>query len=118
MLWLLVFMLFIMFVHACTVPVPISLTSSPSSSIVAGETVILNCSITLPPEVIDTPNIQWEGPGVIPTPADPTLNGEEVSSVLTLSNISTSQAGQYTCTATLTGARLVMVSVNITVKGM
>ena len=94
----------------------ISLASFPSSTIFAGENATLTCTVTLPPGVTGTPDIQWEGPGVSPTPADPTTNGQEVFSVLTLSSISTSQAGQYTCTATFTGARLVMATVNITVK--
>ena len=110
------FNVYIVITHASTVPALISLTSSPSSPIVAADTVTLTCSVTLPPGVTGTPTIQWEGPGVTPTPADPTTNGQEVSSVLTLSSISTSQAGQYTCTTTLTGARPVMASVNITVK--
>ena len=104
--------------HTYTVPAAalISLTSFPSSTIIAGENATLTCSVTVPPGVTDTPDIQWEGPGVTPIPADPTTNGQEVSSVLTVGSISTSQAGQYTCTATLTGARPVMASVNITVK--
>ena len=100
----------------CLCTALISLASFPSSTVIAGDNVTLTCSVTLPPGVTGTPDIQWEGPGVTPTPADPTTNGQEVSSVLTLSSISTSQAGQYTCTATLTGARPVMASVNITVK--
>ena len=106
----------IMFVYTVPAAALISLTFFPSSTIIAGDNVTLICSVTLPPGVTGTPDIQWEGPGVTPTPADPTTNGQEVSSVLTLSSISTSQAGQYTCTATLTGATPVMASVNITVK--
>ena len=66
----------------------------------AGDTVTLTCSVTLP---IGVTNFHWEGPGEV-TPAPPTKNGQEVSSVLTLSTISTSQAGQYICTATLHGS--------------
>ena len=91
-------------------PVIISLTSYPSS---------LNCSVTLPTGVTGTPDFHWDGPGVPPTPADPTTNGQEVSSVLTLSSISTSQAGQYICTATLNGSSVTIVNViatNVTVQ--
>ena len=71
----------------------------------AGESVTVTCSVTLPDGVTGTPDFQWEGPGgVTPTPADSTTSGQTVSSDLTLSEISTSQAGQYTCTATLSGA--------------
>ena len=82
----------------------ISLNSSPLSPIVAGDSLTLTCSVTLPAGVTGTPNFQWEGPGVTPTPAFPTTSGQEVSSVLTLSVIATSQAGQYSCTATLSGS--------------
>ena len=69
-----------------------------------GDTVTLTCSVTLPSGVTGTPVFQWEGPGVTPTPADPTTSEGMVSSELTLSEISTSQAGLYTCTATLSGS--------------
>ena len=93
-----------------TEPVIISLTSSPSSSVMAGDTVTLTCSATLPTGVTGTPDFHWEGPGVTPTPADPTTNRQEVSSVLTLSTISTSQAGQYICTATLNGSSVTNIT--------
>ena len=89
----------------------ISLNPSPLSPITAGESLTLTCSITLPAGVTGTPDFQWEGPGVTPTPAAPTTSGQEVSSVLTLSAIATSQAGQYSCTATLSGS----VSTDLTV---
>ena len=83
-----------------------------SSNIIAGDTVTLNCSITLP---TSTPEFQWEGPGgVTPVPADPTISGGLIFSVLTLREIKTSQAGQYTCTVTFDGS--VSTSINITVQ--
>ena len=81
----------------------------------AGDNVTLTCSVTLPTGVTGTPDFHWEGPGVTPTPADPATNGQEVSSVLTLSTISTSQAGQYICTATLNGSS-VTIATNVTVQ--
>ena len=93
----------------------IFLTSSPSSPIVAGDSLTLTCSITLPAGVIGIPDFQWEGPGVTPTPAAPTTSGQEVSSVLTLSAIATSQAGQYSCTATLSGSS-VSTALTVTVQ--
>ena len=81
----------------------------------AGDNVTLTCSVTLPTGVTDTPDFQWEGPGVTLTPADPTTNRQEVSSVITLSTISTSQAGQYICTATLNGSSMT-IATNVTVQ--
>ena len=82
------------------VPAIISLTSSPSS-IMAGDIVTLTCTITLPSGVTDTPVFQWEGPGGVTPPEDSMTNGQTVSSDLILTAITTSQAGQYICTATL-----------------
>ena len=81
----------------------------------AGDNITLNCSATLPTGVTGTPDFHWEGPGVPPTPADLAINGQEVSSVLTLSTIATSQAGQYICTVTLNGSS-VANSINLTVQ--
>ena len=82
--------------------VSVALTSSPSSPVVAGDPVTLTCSVTLPDGVTGTPDFQWEGPGgVTPTPADSTTSGQTVSSVLTFSEVSTSQAGWYACAAVL-----------------
>ena len=92
-------------VHSQTAPY-VSLSSSPLSPIVAGDSLTLTCSVTLPAGVTGTPDIQWEGPGVTLIPAAPTTSGQEVSSVLTLSAIATSQAGQYSCTATLSGSSI------------
>ena len=80
----------------------------------SGDNVTLTCSVTLPTGVTRTPDFQWEGPGEV-TPADPTTNGQEVSSVLPLGTISTSQAGQYICTATLNGSS-VTIDTNVTVQ--
>ena len=101
--------------HLLTVRATISLSSSPLPPIVAGESVTLTCSVTLPAGVTGTPDFQWVGPGVTPTPADPTTSGQEVSSVLTLSAIATSQAGQYSCTATLSGSSF-NTDLNVTVQ--
>ena len=82
----------------------------------AGNIVTLTCIVTLPSGVTDTPVFQWEGPGgVTPTPEDSMTNGQTVSSDLILTAITTSQAGQYTCTATLSGYTY-SDSINITVQ--
>ena len=69
----------------------------------AGDSVTLTCSVTLPDGVTGSPEFQWEGPGETPDPAAPSTSGQEVTSELTLSPIRMSQAGQYTCTASLGG---------------
>ena len=95
-------------------PAIISLASSPSS-IMAGDIVTLTCTVTLPSGVTDTPDFQWERPGgVTPTPEDSMTNGQTVSSDLILTAIATSQAGQYICTATLSGS--ITDSIIITVQ--
>ena len=93
----------------------ISLTAS-SPSIIAGDTVTLTCSVTLPSGVNGAPVFQWEGPGVTPTPADSTTSEGIVSSELTLSEISTSQAGLYTCTATLGGSNTTSTIITVQSK--
>ena len=83
-----------------TVPT-ISLTSFPSSSIIAGNTVTLNCSVTLPDGVTGTVHFYWEDPnGIILAQNDSISRGQIVSSGITLNEIRTSQAGLYNCTAT------------------
>ena len=79
----------------------------------AGDTVTLTCTVTLPSGVTDTPVFQWEGPGVVtPTPEDSMTNGQ---TDLILTAITTSQAGQYTCDATLSGYTY-SDSINVTVE--
>ena len=81
----------------------------------AGDSVTLTCSVTLPDGVTGSPEFQWEGPGETPDPAAPSTSGQEVTSQLTLSAIRTSQAGQYTCTARR-GDFIDSTTINITVK--
>ena len=97
----------------------ISLSPSTSSPM-AGESVSLTCSVTLPGAVSGTPVFQWVGPGVPLTPADPSTSGQVVTSTLILRAVRTSQAGQYTCTASVEGPNqtvsIAFRSVNITVQ--
>ena len=107
--------MFSVYTDVSSEPATISLTSSPFSSIMAGDTVTLTCSLTLPHEVTGTPDFQWEGPGGVPlTPAASMTSGQTVSSDLPLNEITTSQAGQYNCTATLSGS--ITTSTTITVE--
>ena len=69
----------------------------------AGDSVTVTCYVILAEDVSHDVHFQWEGPGEIPDPAPSSTVGEVVTSELTLSYIRTSQAGQYTCTASLCG---------------
>ena len=90
-------------------PATISLTSSPSSPVMAGVTVTLTCSLSLPSGVTDTPEFQWEGPHWAATPNSST-------SELTLSEILPSQAGWYSCTASVRGS--ITTYIDIFVQGL
>ena len=59
------------------------------------------------------PSFQWERHGVIPTPTDPTSSGRMVSSILVLHEVATSQAGLYTCTASLRGSINTSTTLNV-----
>ena len=95
----------------------LEISLSPSSSTMAGGPVSLNCSVSLPGEVSGTPVFRWVGPGSIPLPVDLSTSGQMVTSTLTLSPVRTSQAGQYTCSATLEGCSI-NSTVAITVQRM
>ena len=84
----------------------------------AGDTLTLTCSISLPPGVNGTPVFNWERAGEIPTPAIiPTSSGGMTySSELTLDVIAASQAGLYKCIAILGGS--ISTNITVTVLGM
>ena len=87
-------------------PATITVTSS-SSTVLVGDSVTLTCNFTPPPEVTDTPVYEWSGPGV--------TDSKKEGNTLTLTNISTSDAGSYLCTVTLGGS--VSSDTTITVEG-
>ncbi|CAI8029060.1 Receptor-type tyrosine-protein phosphatase S [Geodia barretti] len=97
------------------VPATISLTSSPPSPMMSGATVSLTCSISLPIDVTDASGIQWNGPGVTPTPVNSIISEKKISSLLTFSGISTSQSGLYGCNFTLGGSIYVNITINVLV---
>ena len=74
--------------------VHISLTYSPSS-IVAGDSATLTCSLTPTSGVSVTPYFKWEGPGV-----NETSGSKSMPSQLILNDFLTSHAGVYICSAT------------------
>jgi hypothetical protein len=82
----------------------------------AGDTLTLTCSISLPPGVNGTPVFNWEGPGETPTPANPTSSGRVICSELTLGVIAVSHAGLYKCIAILGGS--INTNTTVTVLGM
>ena len=105
------------YIHIVSFPSdPLSInTTSSASSPVAGDSIVLTCSLTLPSEVMGNPVFQWIGPGDTPTPAEPSTSGQVITSLLTLDSIRTSQAGQYTCTITVNNT-LQMSTVDIIVQ--
>ena len=78
----------------------------------AGVTVVLNCSISLPTGIVGTPRIEWMGPGAS---MNTTHSEGNTFSILTLNEIEPSQAGLYTCTAILGGS--ISTTTNVTVSG-
>ena len=81
-----------------------------------GNNITLTCSVVLPDGVTGTPDYQWTGPAGLIDTATHSSNDQSVSSVLTLSEIAPSQAGEYTCTATLTNGPSNATSITITVQ--
>ena len=77
--------------------------NSSSSAPVASESVTVTCFVFLAEGVSHDVHFQWEGPGEIPNATLSSTVGQVITSELTLSYIMTSQAGQYTCTASLRG---------------
>ena len=92
-------------------PATISLAAS-SSPIMAGEDLILTCSITLPRGLIGIPSFSWIGPKKNYTIALQTHEGMFVSN-LTLKGTVPADGGMYTCTANLGGS--LTESINVTV---
>ena len=79
----------------------------------AGVTIILNCSISLPTGVVGTPIFEWMGPGAS---TKNTHSEGNMFSILTLNEIRPSRAGLYTCTIKFGG--FISTSTNVTVSGM
>ena len=79
----------------------------------AGNILNLTCSISLPSGVTGSPEFEWDGP-LTSTNISNSVDGMLLS-ILTLSDIAPSDAGPYTCTATLGGS--VSTTVNVSVEG-
>ena len=69
-----------------------------SGSAMAGSSLTLTCTVTLPTGVSETPTVQWEGPG-LSTAGSVGGSGSTYTSQQTLDPLTLSQAGDYTCTA-------------------
>ena len=80
----------------------------------AGGSLTLNCSISLPSGIGHTPTFQWEGPegNQNPTMSTPMLIEGRVSS-LTLDDVQPADAGVYSCVATLGGSITNTITVNV-----
>ena len=92
-----------------TEPVAVSITPYPSATIVAGGSLTLNCSISLPSGIGHTPTFQWEGPE---GNQNPMLIERRVSS-LTVNDVQPADAGVYSCTVTLGGSITNSTTVNV-----
>ena len=95
-------------------PATISLTAS-SPLIMAGEDLILTCSITLPRELIGTPSFSWTGPEESHTAAAHQTHDRMFVSTLMVNSILPADGGMYNCTAILGGS--LTESINVTVSG-
>ena len=80
----------------------------------AGNRLNLTCSITLPSGVTGSPEFELYGP--LTSTNLSSSEDEMMSSQLTLSDITPSDAGPYTCTASLYGGS-VSTTINISVQG-
>ena len=94
----------------------ISLTSHPSSSIVAGDSLILKCSVSLPPEVDGSPVFQLVGPQFVHTRFDNNSGIGYQFSKFRLYKMRTSQSGLYSCRATLNGSIFAYISIHVESK--
>ena len=71
----------------------VNLLAIPSSGVEIGDYLSITCSATLPAELTGDILFQWDGPGG-------TLS-IGLENTLVISSIHSSQAGQYTCTASI-----------------
>ena len=85
----------------CSVLEPPTVTVAAPGSAMAGSSLTLTCTVTLPTGVSETPTVQWEGPG-LSTTGSVGGSGSTYTSQQTLAPLTLSQAGDYTCTATYT----------------
>ena len=77
------------------------MTVAAPGSAMAGSSLALTCTVTLPTGVSEIPTVQWEGPG-LSTTGSVGGSGSTYTSQQTLDPLTLSQAGDYTCTATYT----------------
>ena len=80
---------------------PPTVTVAAPGPAMAGSSLTLTCTVTLPTGVSETPTVQWEGPG-LSTTGSVGGSGSNYTSQQTLDPLTLSQAGDYTCTATYT----------------
>ena len=93
--------LIVMGAHCQPSEEPPSVEVTASGSAMAGSSLTLTCTVTLPTGVSEAPTVQWEGPG-LSTTGSVGGSGSTYTSQQTLDPLTLSQAGDYTCTATYT----------------
>ncbi len=94
-----------------------SVSAAPDRTLYTGEDVTLTCDITLDPAVdINLPvTASWTGPdGTLRAGRDMT-DAVPYHSTLTLSSLTTSDAGDYTCSARIIGSVDAIAAFTITV---
>ncbi len=101
--------IFILAVFLSVVIDSVEITSDPDTTLYTDETVTLTCSVLLSASVdtaVDV-SVVWSGPqgDIMSTPGRVTVSevtgsGLAYQSTLTLSSLTTSDSGLYTCTAT------------------
>ena len=95
------------------------------SDAIAGQTINLTCTVNRGPNISETPDIQWLGPGVslllsesggIMVDDTTMVNSSTFSRTLQFTPARTSHGGLYTCQA-MADSVTVTKAVNLTVQG-
>lgn len=92
------------FLSPLPVPPPtVTITANSDRTLYNGEDVILTCTITLDPAVDDAVfvTISWTGPSGGMLGSRRVADTDTYVSSITLDSLTTSDAGQYTCTASI-----------------
>ena len=82
-----------------------TVSATPTSPIMIGDSVSLTCSAELPNGVVGPPSFQWDGP-----------EHDSLGSTLSINAIELGQAGQYTCTVIISFFNI-SESIDVSVQG-
>ena len=95
------------------------------NDVIAGQTINLTCTVNRGPNISETPDVQWLGPGVnlllsdsggIMVDNTTMVNSSTFSRTLRFTPARTSHGGLYTCQA-MADSVTVTKAVNLTVQG-